>query len=62
MFTIIMASVCLDAKQKHLGCKKVRGQSEATLHRHVQPTTLISAEAKKLLYQNYYQNYFQLLV
>ena len=31
MFTIIMASVCLNAKQKHLGCKKVRGQSEATL-------------------------------
>ena len=36
------------AKQKHLGCKKVRGQSEA--NRQAQPKGLISAEAKKLLY------------
>ena len=38
----------LNAKQKHLGCKKVRGQSEATLQTG---RRLISAEAKKLLYQ-----------
>ena len=26
------ACVCIYAKQKHLGCKKVQGQSEGTLH------------------------------
>ena len=36
------------AKQKHLGCKKVRGQSEATCKQAVRPKALISAEAKKL--------------
>ena len=35
----------LHAKQKHLGCKKVRGQSETTCK---QAKALISAEAKKL--------------
>ena len=45
-------SAIIYAKQKHLGCKKVRGQSEATLtNRQVRPKGLISAEAKKLLYQ-----------
>ena len=43
----------LYAKQKHLGCKKVRGQSEATCKqadatRQMRPKALISAEAKKL--------------
>ena len=44
-------------KQKHLGCKKVRGQSEAAL----QTETLISVEAKKLLIKNlfnYLNEYF----
>ena len=45
------------AKQKHLGCKKVRGQSEATLtNRQARPKGLISAEAKKLLYQIKYSH------
>ena len=36
-----------------LGIKKVRGQSEAALHRlYVQPRSLISAEAKKLPFKN----------
>ena len=37
-----------------LGVKKVRGQSEAALQirRYVQPKTLISVEAKKLLIKN----------
>ena len=35
------------AEQKHLGCKKMRGQSAAT-YRHGRLKTLISAEAKKL--------------
>ena len=40
------------AKQKHLGCKNMRGQSEATLLTGMcDQKTLISAEAKKLLYQ-----------
>ena len=37
-------------KQKHLGHKKVQGHSEATLLTDMQSKTLISAEAKKLLY------------
>ena len=39
----------INAIQKHLGYKKVWGQSEASLQtrRHVRPRTLISAEAKK---------------
>ena len=41
--------VILYAKQKYQGCKKVRGQSEATLQIG---KGLIIAEAKKLLYQN----------
>ena len=40
--------VYLYAKQKHLGCKKVRGQSEAALQTGA-TKTLISVEAKKLL-------------
>ena len=43
------------AKQKHLGCKKARGQSEVSssniANRQARPKGLISAEAKKLLYQ-----------
>ena len=40
-----------NAKQKHLGYKKVWGQSEATLQTgtHARPKGLISAEAQKLL-------------
>ena len=53
------SNICLQkvvAKQNHLGCKKVRGQSEATLQTGMcDQKTLISAEAKKLLYQNYFQ-------
>ena len=30
-FVDTLVSVKYNAKQKHLGCKKVRGQSEATL-------------------------------
>ena len=43
-----------NAKQKHLGYKKVRGQSEAALQIGitVRPKTLISFEAKKLLIKN----------
>ena len=43
-----------NAKQKHPGCKKVRGQSEAALQicRYVRSKTLISVEAKKLLIKN----------
>ena len=37
------------AKQKHLECKKVRRSNIA--NRQAQPKGLISAEAKKLLYQ-----------
>ena len=42
------------AKQKHPGCKKVRGQSEAALQigSYVRPKSLISVEAKKLLIKN----------
>ena len=34
----VMSNCCdiYDAKQKHLGCKKVRGQSEATLQTGMQ--------------------------
>ena len=39
-----------NATQKHPGCKKVRGLSEA--NRYVRPKTLISVEAKKLLSKN----------
>ena len=41
-------------KQKHPGCKTVRGQSEAALQigSYVRPKTLISVVAKKLLIKN----------
>ena len=41
----------LNAKQKHPGCKKVRGQSEV-LQMVCATKTLISVEAKKLLIKN----------
>ena len=52
---MLLVYVTMYAKQKHLGCKKVRGQSEATLQTGMQarPKSLISSEAKKLLYQKY---------
>ena len=31
LYTANVFFISIDAKQKHLGCKKVRGQSEATL-------------------------------
>ena len=31
LYMYVCMFVCMYAKQKHLGCKKVRGQSEATL-------------------------------
>ena len=41
------------AKQKYLVRKKMRGQSEAALQTSIDAAkTLISAEVKKLLYQN----------
>ena len=42
----------LSAKQKHLGHKNERPIRSNIANRQVQPKTLISAEAKKLLYQN----------
>ena len=40
----------------YMGCKKMRGQSEATLLTGMcDQKTLISGEAKKLLYQSYLQ-------
>ena len=46
---IMITQVAGIAKQKHLGCKKVRGQSEATLQTGRRDKK--AAEAKKLLYQ-----------
>ena len=47
----------INAKQKHPGCKKVQGQSEAALiaNRYVRPKTLISVEAKKLFIKNLFR-------
>ena len=38
-----VCTICMYAKQKHPGCKKVRGQSEAALQigTYVRPKTLI---------------------
>ena len=42
-----------DAKQKHLGCKKsARPIRSSIVNRYVQPKTLISVEAEKLLIKN----------
>ena len=48
------SSLCvLYAKQKHLGCKKsARPIRSSIANRYVQPKTLISVEAKKLLIKN----------
>ena len=40
------------AKQKHLGVKKCEANGKQHASRQVQPKGMISAEAKKLLYQN----------
>ena len=51
---IMHAYVTTDAKQKHLGCKEVRGQSEAACKQPGVTKALIPAEAKTLLYQKYF--------
>ena len=54
---LLSTSVINDAKQKHLGYKKsVRPIRSNIANRQARPKGLISAEAKKLLYQNIFNS------
>ena len=54
---LLSTTVINDAKQKHLGCKKSARPIRSNIaNRQARPKGLISAEAKKLLYQNIFNS------